>query len=82
VGPGGCIFDLAQRAQQHRATDLADQTLTPDLLEKYEVIVAQDLHSNHTYRADEVAALQAWVNAGGGFMTLIGYSKAELTAYT
>jgi hypothetical protein len=56
------------------AVDLADQTLTPDLLAKYQVIVAQDVHQNHVYADSEVQALQAWVQAGGGFMTLIGYS--------
>ena len=58
------------------ATDLADETLTPTLLAKYDVIVAQDLHKNHQYSALEVAALSDWVNQGGGFMTLIGYSDA------
>jgi hypothetical protein len=56
------------------AVDLADQTLTPELLAKYQVIVAQDVHNNHVYADSEVQALQAWVQAGGGFMTLIGYS--------
>jgi len=58
------------------AADLADQTLTPELLAKYEVIVAQDVHKNHPYTESEVAALTAWVKAGGGFMTLIGYSRS------
>lgn len=57
------------------AADLADQVLTPDLLKKYEVIVAQDVHMNHAYSAAEVQALQDWVTAGGGFMTLIGYAN-------
>jgi hypothetical protein len=56
------------------AVSLADQTLTSDLLAKYEVIVAQDLSKNHEYSSDEVAALQTWIKAGGGFMTLIGYA--------
>jgi len=56
------------------AVDLADQTLTSELLAKYEVIVAQDLSNNHQYSSDEVAALKAWVQAGGGFMTLLGYA--------
>jgi hypothetical protein len=58
------------------ATDLADQTLTPELLDKYEVIVAQDVHKNHAYSDAEASALSDWVNKGGGFMTLIGYSDA------
>jgi hypothetical protein len=58
------------------ATDLADQTLTPELLDKYEVIVAQDVHKNHGYSDAEVSALSDWVSKGGGFMTLIGYSDS------
>jgi hypothetical protein len=58
------------------ATDLADQTLTPELLDKYEVIVAQDVHKNHAYSDAEASALSDWVNKGGGFMTLIGYSSS------
>jgi hypothetical protein len=58
------------------AADLADQTLTPELLAKYEEIVARDVHKNHQYSDDEVTALSAWVNKGGGFMTLIGCSDA------
>ncbi len=57
------------------AAALLDQTLTPELLAKYEVIVAQDVHLNHVYSDAEVQALQAWVQAGGGFMTLIGYAN-------
>ena len=58
------------------ATDLADQTLTPELLAKYEVIVAQDVHKNHDYSDAEASALSDWINKGGGFMTLIGYSDS------
>jgi hypothetical protein len=72
----GDVFSTWLSARSNTgAAPLMDQTLTPDLLKKYEVIVAQDVHMNHTYTADEVAALQAWVNAGGGFMTLIGYAN-------
>jgi len=59
------------------ATDLADQTLTPELLAKYEIIVAQDVSANHQYTDDEVKALSDWVNKGGGFMTLIGYGQTD-----
>jgi hypothetical protein len=58
------------------AADLADQVLTPELLAKYEVIVAQNVNDNHQYSDAEVSALADWVNKGGGFMTLIGYSSA------
>ena len=58
------------------AADLADQILTPALLAKYQVIVAQDVRKGHQYDDSEVKALSDWVNQGGGFMTLIGYSDA------
>jgi len=59
------------------AVDLADQVLSPELLAHYQVIVAQDVHKNHQYADAEVAALQDWVNKGGGFMTLIGYADSS-----
>lgn len=40
--------------------------------------MAQDVSKNHTYAASEVAALQAWITAGGGFMTMLGY-QAPMT---
>lgn len=58
------------------AKDLGDAVLTPELLAKYQVIVAQNVKGNHPYGADEVKALKAWVDKGGGFLTLIGYSDA------
>ena len=54
--------------------DLDDAVLTPTLLSQYQVIVAQNVSVNHTYDANEVAALKAWIDAGGGLMTLIGYA--------
>ncbi|MEO8903675.1 MAG: putative metal-binding motif-containing protein [Polyangiaceae bacterium] len=73
-GQGDVFATWLSARSNNGATPLADQVLTPALLSKYEVIVAQDLHQNHVYSPDEVAALQGWVKAGGGFMTLIGYS--------
>jgi len=56
------------------AVDLNDQVLTQALLDPFQVVVAQDLSKmKRTYAPEEVAALEAWVQAGGGFMTLIGY---------
>ena len=73
-GQGDVFAAWLSARSNNGATSLADQVLTRELLAKYEVIVAQDLHMNHVYSADEAAALQNWVKAGGGFMTLIGYS--------
>jgi hypothetical protein len=60
------------------ATDLAGATLTSSLLAGYQVVVVQDVHSiGRDYSADEVAALKAWVEGGGGVMTLIGYADSS-----
>src|SRR5690606_27364464 len=65
---------LSTRAVQGAAS-LADQVLTPELLEPYQVIVAQNVSTiGRTYGDSEIAALQAWVEGGGGLMTLIGYA--------
>ncbi len=63
------------------ATALNDQVLTKQLLDQFQVIVAEDLSKlNRTYSAAEVSALAEWVKAGGGFMTLIGYAdSSEIT---
>lgn len=60
------------------ATNLGDQELTPALLAGYQVIVAQNLKNRpNPITQAEVDALQAWIKAGGGFMTLIGYSDSS-----
>ncbi|MFO0671514.1 MAG: hypothetical protein U0235_18110 [Polyangiaceae bacterium] len=60
------------------AVNLGSQTLTPALLAPYQVIVAQDVHAiGHDYAPEEVKALADWIAAGGGFMTLTGYSDSS-----
>ena len=46
------------------------------MLAPYQVIIVQDVSHNHAYSADEVKALEDWVDHGGGLMTLAGYSLA------
>ena len=75
-GEGDVFAAWLTARSDNGATDLADQTLTPELLAKYQVIVAQDVRQNHEYSTDEAKVLSDWVNQGGGFMTLIGYSAA------
>jgi hypothetical protein len=59
------------------AASLGSQVLTRALLDKYQVIVVQDVSViNRAYAADEVSALSDWVNAGGGLITLIGYGNS------
>ncbi len=73
-GNGDVFAQWLDNRSNNGAVDLNDQVLTKALLDQYQVIVAQDLSKmNRTYDAAEVAALSEWVNAGGGFMTLIGY---------
>jgi hypothetical protein len=57
--------------------NLLDQVLTPALLGPYKILVAQDVSHNHAYSASEVTALDAWIHAGGGFMTMIGYQGPQ-----
>jgi hypothetical protein len=73
-GAGDVFAQWLDSRSDNGAIALNDKELTKDLLDQYQVIVAQDLSKmNRTYSAAEVAALSDWVNAGGGFMTLIGY---------
>ncbi|HEX4449044.1 MAG TPA: hypothetical protein VH044_20025 [Polyangiaceae bacterium] len=70
--------------QSSASVDLytARPTLTSDFLAKYDVIIVQwlvDGTSNGdgtgywSFSADEIAAVNAWVQAGGGLITLSGY---------
>jgi hypothetical protein len=62
--------------------DLSKPTLTADFLAPYDVIILQwlrDVSDGGTdgplwqFSASEVSALAAWVNAGGGLITMSGY---------
>ena len=75
----GDVFDAWLDSRSNNpAVDLADSVLTAETLSPYQVIVAQDLSAGHVYSAEEVQALAAWIKAGGGFMTLIGYADPDL----
>jgi hypothetical protein len=68
---------------------LRDQVLTPELLAPFQVIVTLHAATSavmgrgrtvpglHAFSDTEVAAFQAWVQAGGGVMTTIGYTSDE-----
>ena len=74
-GAGNIFATWLSQRSDNGATDLNDAVLTDALLEKYQVIVVQDVSKmNRTYSASEVAALEKWVKGGGGVMTLIGYA--------
>ncbi len=71
---------------------LAGAVLTPELLARLDVLVVQDVRDGvaegtvgregmglgigRTFSDAEVQALRAWVEAGGGLMTLVGYATA------
>jgi hypothetical protein len=76
-GSGDVFGSWINARSDNGADDLADQTLTPELLAKYQVIVAQDLHDQRAYSPAEIDALVAWVHAGGGLLTLIGYAGVD-----
>jgi len=69
-------------AKSTAAVDMytAHPTLTPDFLSKYDVVLIQWLTAGNsgpywTFTDDEVAALKAWVNDGGGLIALSGYDS-------
>lgn len=74
-GKGNVFADWLNTRSNVPAVALAGATLTPELLAPFQVIVAQDLHTmGRDYEVAELDALEAWIRAGGGLMTLIGYA--------
>jgi hypothetical protein len=53
---------------------LAKPALTAEALAIYDVILIQDVSMWAAFTPDEKAAFEAWVRAGGGVITLNGYS--------
>jgi hypothetical protein len=55
--------------------------ITADMLAEFDVIILQDLSAWAAFTADEIATFNAWLNAGGGVISLNGYSAngAEMT---
>jgi hypothetical protein len=78
AGVGDVFASWLSSRSDTGATDLAGATLTASLLAGYQVVVVQDVHGiGRDYSPDEVAALKAWVEGGGGVMTLIGYADTS-----
>jgi len=78
-GKGG-VFGawLAARASDG-AKDLGAQEITEAILRGFQILVVQDVrevHMGRVFSPEEVAALETWVRAGGGLMTLIGFADA------
>lgn len=75
---------LAQRSTTS-AVALGSQKITPELIAPYRILVVLDVHSFDDNRVPndsnfrpaftpaETQALEAWVRAGGGLMTTLGY---------
>ncbi len=55
--------------------------ITAETLAPFDVIILQDLRG-WSFTAEEVAAFEAWVRAGGGVMALQGYSDQPAEAAT
>jgi hypothetical protein len=75
-GQGDVFAEWLNSRSDFGAVPLVGQELTPALLGQYEVIVAQDLSAGFgsgSFSSAEILAMKAWVESGGGLMTLIGY---------
>jgi len=72
-GQGDLFMDWLSGQGESPSGNLGDQVLTASLLAPYKILVAQDVSANHSYSAGEASALQVWITAGGGFMTMLGY---------
>jgi len=93
IGPwsnGGNVFETWLNARSPLgATALDDQVLTPELLAPFQVLVVLHVdttevsngdrvaQAHHEFAESEAAAFGAWVQAGGGVMTTIGYTGDE-----
>lgn len=74
AGVGGVFAAWLDERSTLGAVDLGDAVLTAELLAPYQVILSQNISSGHARTPEEVAALEAWIRGGGGFMTLTGYA--------
>ena len=79
-GEGEVFADWVMGKSDNGTTHLTpagqDPELTVALLAPYHVIVVQDASVLDAFSQAEIDAVNGWVNAGGGLMTLIGYGDA------
>lgn len=80
-GQGDVFADWLNSRSDNGAVNLDSTVLTAEVLNKYEVIVVQNIRHdssavNRDYTNAERDVLKAWVDAGSGVMTLIGYSDS------
>jgi len=76
AGQGNVFNSWLDARSAAGSVDLGTMTLTAALLAPFQVLVIQNVEGR-VFSADEIQALQTWVRAGGGLMTLIGYSGAN-----
>lgn len=76
AGQGNVFNSWLDARSAAGSVDLNTMPLTPALLAPFQVLVVQNVEGR-VFSADEIQAVQDWVRAGGGLMTLIGYSGAN-----
>jgi hypothetical protein len=75
AGTGNVFAAWLNERSDNGAVNLNDAVITAELLKPFHVIVTQNLSQiGRTYSQAEVDALAAWINGGGGMITLIGYA--------
>jgi predicted nucleic acid-binding Zn-ribbon protein len=78
-GEGNVFSEWLSERSSMEIINLADGILDDATLEPFQVIVFLNVGEgedgiNRQYGEEEVAALNRWIQAGGGIMTLIGYA--------
>lgn len=76
AGQGNVFNSWLDARSAAGSTDLTTMPLTATLLAPFQVLVVQNVEGR-VFSAEEIQAVQDWVRAGGGLMTLIGYSGAN-----
>lgn len=73
VYPMDETFDAWLAARGSRpVVALGNEPLTPERLAPLQVLIVQDVRER-SHDAAEIAALESWVRAGGGLLSLVGY---------
>ncbi len=76
-GAGDVFATWLSSRSVNGAIDLNNTVLTPQLLADFQVVVAQNVSTiGRMYAPSEVTALNDWIQAGGGFMTMTGYAPS------
>ncbi len=77
-GNGNLFASWLDSRTSESATSLEGAVLTRELLDAFQIVVVEDVSTiARAYSAAEITVLADWVAAGGGLLTLIGYSDAS-----